>query len=180
MAVATRSRREVSRSLSLQVLTEPIRHLFVEIRDSSRGHKLITLIEILSPSNKRPGPDREAYEAKQREVLESDASLIELDLLRGGRRVLPDLGLMAMIDRLTRRRLTSSWPTGRGASPRGVDYHVFPIGLREPLPCIAVPLKEGEDEIALDLQYVFDRAYDTGPYRQGAVDYAGRVPAGAG
>ena len=70
---------------------EPIRHLFVEIRDPSRGHKLITLIEILSPSNKWPGPDREAYEAKQREVLESDASLIELDLLRGGRRILPDL-----------------------------------------------------------------------------------------
>jgi hypothetical protein len=42
-----------------------------------------------------------------------------------------------------------------------------------------VPLKEGEEEIPLDLQYVFDRAYDTGPYRRGAVDYAGPVPAPA-
>ena len=72
----------------------------MEIRDPTRGHKLITLIEILSPSNKRSGPDREAYAGKQREVLESDASLIELDLLRGGRRVLTDLPLAAMIERL--------------------------------------------------------------------------------
>jgi hypothetical protein len=51
--------------------------------------------------------------------------------------------------------------------------------LRDPLPCIWVPLEEDEDEIALDLQYVFDRTYDTGPYRRGAVDYAGPVPAPA-
>lgn len=179
LAVATRSRREISRPLRIKVLFEPIRHHFVEIRDPSRGHKLITLIEILSPSNKRSGPDREAYEAKQREVLESEASLIELDLLRGGRRVLPDLGLRARIDQLDPRPayvvLTNrAWRRGGG-----VDYDVYPIGLHDPLPCIAVPLKEGEEEIPLDLQYVFDRAYDTGPYRRGAVDYAGPVPAPA-
>jgi Protein of unknown function (DUF4058) len=177
MAVATRPRIEVSRPIRIHVLSEPINHLFVEIRDPSRGHKLITLIEILSPSNKRPGSDREAYEAKQREVLGSDASLIELDLLRGGKRVLPDLGLRVRIDRLqpspTYVVLTNrTWRRGAG-----VDCDVHPVGLRDPLPCIAVPLKEGEDEIPLDLQYVFDRAYDTGPYRRGAVDYAGPVPA---
>ena len=63
---------------------EPLRHHFVEIRDASRGHALVTLIEIASPTNKRPGPDRRAYEAKRREILDSDTSLIELDLLRGG------------------------------------------------------------------------------------------------
>ena len=65
-----------------------------------------------------------------------------------------------------------AWRRGRGR----LAYQVFPIGLREPLPCISVPLKEDEDEILLDLQYVFDRAYDTGPYRRGAVDYAGPPP----
>src|SRR4051794_1058938 len=93
IAVLDRPRRDISRSLELTVRFEPIRHHFVEIRDSMRGHKLITLIEILNPSNKRPGPDREAYRDKQREVLGSDASLIELDLLRSGDRVLPDLAL---------------------------------------------------------------------------------------
>jgi hypothetical protein len=47
------------------VHSEPIRHAFVEIRDPSRRHKLITLIEIASPSNKRPGMDRRAYVQKQ-------------------------------------------------------------------------------------------------------------------
>ena len=53
------------------------------------GHKVVTVIEIVSPSNKQPGPDRRSYETKQQEVLSSDANLIELDLLRTGRRLLP-------------------------------------------------------------------------------------------
>lgn len=44
------------------------------------------------------------------------------------------------------------------------------IGHAETLPWIDVPLHENKDkdEVLLDLQYVFDRTYDTGPYR-GAV-----------
>ncbi len=54
---------------------------------------------------------------------------------------------------------------------RRLAYQVFPFTLREPLPCIPVPLKQGEAEVPLDLQFVFNRAYDGGPYRLGAVDY---------
>src|SRR5438045_3351838 len=63
-AVVDSPRTEISKSIDVTVFREFIRHHFVEIRDSSRGHKLITLIEILSPSNKRRGVDRENYEAK--------------------------------------------------------------------------------------------------------------------
>ncbi len=35
---------------------------------------------------------------------------------------------------------------------------------------------ELEPEVPLDLQYVFDRAYDAGPYALGAVDYAAPPP----
>lgn len=171
-AVLERPRRDVSRSVELKVRIEPIRHHFVEIRDSANGHKLITLIEILSPSNKRHGPDREAYRRKQREVLDSDASLIEIDLLRGGDRVLPDLNLVALIAELDSPAdyvvmVNRAW---RRADE--VAYEVFPFGLREWLPCIPVPLREGEPEVPLDLQFVFNRAYDGGPYRRGAVDYS--------
>lgn len=96
-AVLTAPRSVISSFIEYEVLSDPIHHQFVEIRDASQGHKLITLIEIVSPSNKRPGPDRQAYERKQREVLESDASLVEIDLLRDGRRVLPDAGLESLI-----------------------------------------------------------------------------------
>ena len=174
-AVLERPRRDVSNFIEMVVHSDRIRHHFVEIRDAAQGHKLVTLIEILSPSNKRPGPDREAYQRKQRDVLDSDANLIELDLLRSGERVLPDLDLVAMIAQLDQPPdyvvlVNRAW---RRAD--GVAYQVFPAGLREWLPCIPVPLKQGEPEVPLDLQFLFNRAYDGGPYRRGAVDY-GRPP----
>lgn len=171
VAVIDHPRRGISNSVEFLMQSEPIRHYFVEIRDSSQGHKLITLIEILSPSNKRRGPDREAYRAKQREVLESDAHLIEIDLLRSGDRVMPDVNLTALIHQLDQPvdylvLVNRAWRRG------GVlAYQVFPFGLREWLPCIPVPLKQDEPEVPLDLQFVFNRAYDGGPYRRGAVDY---------
>ena len=41
------------------------------------------VIEVLSPSNKRSGEDREPYLAKRRELLDESAHLVEIDLLRG-------------------------------------------------------------------------------------------------
>ena len=171
-AVADRPRRELSRGVEFNVRGEAIRHHFIEIRDAKHGHKLVTLIEILSPSNKRRGPDREAYRGKQREVLDSDSSLIELDLLRAGERVLPTpqiaacLALfdpppdyLALVSRAWRR------------VDAGMGYEVFPCGVREWLPCIPVPLREGEAEVPLDLQYTLNRTYEGGPYARGAVDY---------
>ncbi len=160
-----------------EIPTEPTRHPFVEIRDPTLGYKLITLIEIVSPSNKGSGQDRKAYARKQREVLESDASLVELELFRGGRRIVTDRILAEMIERVKPAYVVlvnRAWKRGGGM----ITCQVF-RSAREPLPCIAVPLKEGGIEIALDLQDIFERAYDTGPYRRGAVDYAGPVPAPA-
>jgi hypothetical protein len=172
-AALTAPRSVISTFIEYEVLSDPIHHQFVEIRDSTQGHKLITLIEIVSPSSKRPGPDREAYERKQREVLESDASLVEIDLLRAGRRILPDAGLEALIHDLEQPPaylvlINRAWRRGPGTSA----YQVFPVGLREWLPCIPVPLRENKIEVTLDLQFAFNRAYDSGPYRRGAVDYA--------
>ncbi|HEY2250799.1 MAG TPA: DUF4058 family protein, partial [Planctomycetaceae bacterium] len=55
----------------------------------------------------------------------------------------------------------------------GLAYSVFPIGLRDLLPCIPIPLRKDTADVPLDLQYVFNQAYDRGPYRRGAVDYSG-------
>ncbi|SIO38828.1 Protein of unknown function [Singulisphaera sp. GP187] len=171
MAVADRPRREISSSLDITVHLDRIRHHFIEIRDSLQGHKLITLIEILSPTNKRPGPDRDAYRRKQREVLDSDANLIEIDLLRSGDRVLPDLNLAALLDEVDPAPDYVVLVNRAWRRAERVGYEVFPCSLREWLPCIPVPLKQEELEVPLDLQYVFNRAYEGGPYRRGAVDY---------
>jgi Protein of unknown function (DUF4058) len=175
-ALAAEIRKKLNQTLPRPYYARLDRYL-VEIRDSSQGHKLITLIEIVSPSNKRPGPDREAYERKQREVLESDASLVEIDLLRSGRRILPDPGLDALIRDFKSPPaylvlINRAWRRNPGAS----GYQVFPVSLQEWLPCIPVPLKENEDVVTLDLQFAFNRAYDSGPYRRGAVDYASPPP----
>ena len=57
---------------------------FLEIRDR-QGRDLITVVELLSPANKRGGADREQYMAKREELLKSAAHFVEIDLLRRGR-----------------------------------------------------------------------------------------------
>ena len=81
---------------------------------TQRGHRLVTLIEIVSPSNKRPGVDRRAYLMKQREVLDSDANLIELDLLRDGERLLANLLLVDTVAHLEPGPIIWCWSTGPG------------------------------------------------------------------
>lgn len=161
-----------SKWIEVTVLAEPIRHDFVEIRDPTRGHQLITLIEIVSPSNKRRGQDRQAYLKKQHEVLESDANLIELDLLRDGERLLENLDLKAHVEGL---QPAPDYLVLVNRAWRRIDasraYHIYPVLLTDQLPVIPVPLRQGQEEIPLDLQYVVSRAYDSGPYRRGAIDY---------
>jgi hypothetical protein len=172
VAVLDRPRREVSPGQALEGPAGRVRHPFVEIRDAKNGHKLVTLIEILSPTNKRTGPDREAYERKQGEVLGSDASLIEIDLLRSGRRVLANDDLVILVGARARRpgslvMVSRAWRRVNA----GLGYHAYVFGLREWMPCVPVPLREGEAEVPLDLQYAFNRMYDAGPYRR-SVDYS--------
>jgi len=174
IAVKAGARVEVSTGIEVEWLrAASLHHYFVEIRDSNQGHKLITLIEILSPSNKRNGPDRRAYVTKQTEVLQSDASLIEIDLLRKGKRVHPHPEMESFIGGLNTKidyliSVNRAWKRHDGA----IGYLLFPLSIQSGLPCIPVPLRENLSEVPLDLQYVFDRAYDGGPYRRGAVDYS--------
>ena len=175
-ATVTVSERRATLSASVEVIVaaEALRHQVVEIRDASRGHKLITLIEIVSPSNKRAGVDRRAYLRKQRAVLDSDASLVEIDLLCSGERLLPNAELEAYLGGLDPQPAYLVL-VNRAWCRLGVEmaYQLFAVSLREVLPCIAIPLREGEDEVKLDLQWIFNQAYDRGPYRRGAVDYEG-------
>ena len=172
VAVLEEPRSEISRSHELDVPSDPLRHQLVEIRDGKRGHELVTLIEIVSPANKRPGDDRKDYEDKQREIAGSTTSLIEIDLLRGGSAIVGDMFLRDALERMSPRPdyvvvVSRAWRRRRKA---GFQY--FPFTVRETLPCIPVPLREGETEVPLDLQFVFRQAYDSGPYVRGAVDYA--------
>src|SRR5205085_941617 len=75
---------------------------FIEIRDRQTRH-LVTAIELLSPSNKEPGPNRDQYLAKRALILGSGAHFVEIDLLRGGSRLpieeLPHCDYYIMVSR---------------------------------------------------------------------------------
>lgn len=120
---------------------------YIEVRDR-QGRELVTVIELLSPSNKRAGEDREQYLAKRRELLRTSTHLVEIDLLRGwapmpqeGR---PECDYSVMISRAERRSPAGCWP----------------IKLRDPLPVIPIPLRPPDDAVPVDLQEALHRAYD--------------------
>ncbi len=145
---------------------------WIEIRlRGDEGERLITAIEVLSPSNKTPGENaRDLYLRKQRELLDSRAHLVEIDLLRAG------LHTTAVpLDRLSEAVGPFDYHVSVHRSDRFEDYFVYPFRLAEGLPEIAIPLLPGDGEVALDLQAVFDRAYDTGPYRR-RIRYAEAEP----
>jgi hypothetical protein len=139
------------------VMPELVPHFTVEIRDVA-NRRLVTAIELLSPTNKR-GEGREEYLAKRRRILLSTAHLLEIDLLRAGQRVpmrerIPEAHYFVFLSRADDRPATACWP----------------ISLREPLPTVPVPLLDEDPDVALDLQAALTNVYDLLGYDL-AVDY---------
>lgn len=126
---------------------------FLTIRERE-SLELVAVIELLSPSNKRPGSDgRREYLGKREAVLLSGTHLVELDLLRGGQRLptvepLPPADFYALVSRAARRPV--------------ID--VYGWSLRQRLPVIPVPLAGANETVALDLQTIFATVYDRAGY----------------
>ena len=124
---------------------------YVEIRDR-RSRDLITVVELLSPANKQPGPDREQYLVKRMEILERPVHLVEIDLLRGGP-PLPATG-----------RPVCDYSVLVSRAERRLDAEFWPISLRKRLPVIPVPVRSPDPDSQLDLQAVLDITYDEAGY----------------
>jgi hypothetical protein len=129
----------------------PEKDVYIEIRDKE-DRKLITAVELLSPSNKEHGDTRAQYLAKRTMYFKSGVHLVELDLLRGGPRMplapKPEGDYCVMVSRVEQRP----------------DVDVWSIGLRQTLPTIPIPLRAGEREASLELKAVLDRVYDAAGY----------------
>ena len=65
-----------------------VHETYVAILDRQSGERVVTVIEVLSPTNKYAGPGRTSYLAKQDEILRGPVHLVEIDLLRTGPHVL--------------------------------------------------------------------------------------------
>jgi len=141
-------------------LAETHRETFVEIYEDDPDLRLVTTIEVLSPSNKRPGTEGwEQYQSKRQSALLGGVHLIEIDLLRGGRRPpmldpWPDCPYTLLLGRANRYHRCQVW---RAYFDRS-------------LPVIPVPLTEPDADISLDLQPLVDTIYELSRYGN-AIDY---------
>ena len=128
---------------------EQLSYLEVCDRDSL---EVITVIELLSPSNKRTGPDREQYLSKRHQLLASSVHVVEIDLLRGGPRMpledLPDCDYYVMVSRAEERPQVGLWP----------------LRVRDSLPRVPIPLRRPDPDAWVDLKAVLDRVYDAAGY----------------
>ena len=71
--------------MRVRFLHDPEPQAFIEITELDSG-RLITAIEFLSASNKTAGAGRKLYKKKQKELYRAAANMVEIDLLRAGRR----------------------------------------------------------------------------------------------
>lgn len=128
-------------------LPEEVRERYLEIRDVDTDD-VVTVIEVLSPSNKQPGKGRALYLRERQQVLALLTSLVEINLLRAGepmplsRELTSDYWIL----------VCRSWER-----PRAL---LFPFSVREPIPEVPIPLRQGDEEPTLYLNTVLHDLYD--------------------
>jgi hypothetical protein len=165
-----RRRKESARAAAVRTEPGPVmmqalvkaeyRETFLEIRQVEPEHKLVTGIEILSPSNKRRGTKGwRLYYRKRLAYLSGHANFVEIDLLRGGRR-------MPMV---------TPWPDDpyyllvcrKKQAPR---CRVWPASFTKPLPPIPIPLLPPDPDVSLDFQPFIQAIYARSRYERD-IDY---------
>lgn len=128
-------------------VAEEVTERFLEIREVASG-RVVTLMELLSPKNKRSGEGRSQYLKKRQQILSSRSHFVEIDLLRGGEPMPLGCGgdaadYQILVSRVEERPLA--------------DRYGF--GLRDPMPVFLLPLDPDEAEPAIDLKPLLERVY---------------------
>lgn len=142
---------------------EEVHEPYIEILDEASG-SVVCAVELLSPANKTAaGNGRGAYLWKREHVLRSSTHLVELDFLRGGQRLpmgdsLPDGDYYAIVSPARSR-------------PRA-DVYAWVLPSR--FPKIKVPLLEEDPAVVLDLQEVFEKAYEDGDFARMLIHERGK------
>jgi len=147
----------VAEPLVFELSNPPVTEGYIEIRERG-GRKVITVIEFLSSANNSGSTGQQKYLEEQAEVLQSDASLVEIDLVRVGRRVLALPGSDIPIQHRGAYLVCISpgWKRQRR------ELYVLPLQQR--LLVVPVPLREHESPVKLDLQALVEQVYETGRY----------------
>jgi len=112
---------------------------YLEIREVAT-QEVVTVIEVLSPANKRPGRGRESYLQTRERVLSSSSHLVEIDLLRQGTPMPMVKGGVSHYRILVSRR------------ERRPYAELYPFSVRDAMPLFAVPLKPSSQEPVVELR----------------------------
>jgi hypothetical protein len=143
---------------------EPMTETYIEIIDVGSGKRVVTVIEVLSMANKLAGPGQDLYVEKQRELKAGRVNLVEIDLLRAGKRVFALEPQQIPLSHRTTYQVCIWRATRPGA------HEVYRMPLRERLPAIRVPLRATDADVPLDLQALVDQCYRNGGYDED-IDY---------
>ena len=141
VAVRVRMPREF-KVISLRVETVPER-------------ETVTIVEVLSPTNKAPGRERNRYERKREVIVGRGANLVEIDLLRRGE------------------------PMPLETPPPASDYRIlvcqgwqrpsallYPFNVQQPIPTFALPLLPDDKPLQVDLGTIINAMHHTARYGQ--------------
>lgn len=139
-------------------MLEEVREGYLEVREVGTG-EVVTVIELLSPKNKRAGKGRNAYESKRQQILSSSTHLVEIDLLRRGQ----PMRILGNDIQATYRILVSR-------SNLRPQAELYPFELPEPIPTFPLPLRQGDTEPSVDLQALLHGVYDRAGFDL-AIDY---------
>jgi Protein of unknown function (DUF4058) len=140
-----------------------LKERYLQVRELGTD-AVITVIELLSPKNKRAGKGREDYEAKRLDILASASHLVEIDFLRAG------------------NPMTMAGATG------AMDYHIlvsrsnlrpcadlYAFTLQEPIPDFLLPLQAEDEDLLINLQEIFEGVYERSAYSI-RLNYTNPVP----
>jgi Protein of unknown function (DUF4058) len=142
-------------------IQEEHREAFIEIDEMTPEQRLVTCIEVLSPSNKHSGTEGwDLYQRKRQSLLLGDVNLVEIDLLRGGMRMpmldpWPDAPYNLLVARAKKAQLCRVWAAH----------------FRWSLPSLPVPLTKPDSDVFLALQPMIDAIYQRSRYER-SIDYS--------
>ncbi len=139
-------------------MPEAVRERFLEVRAVGTG-EVVTVIEVISPGNKRSGKGRQVYEAKRLKILGSQTHLVEIDLIRSFGPLPLQRGGTETLYRILFSRAEER--------PKAALYG---FNLADAVPPFPLPLSTHEPDIWVDLKALIDAVYDRASYDL-AIDY---------
>lgn len=133
-------------------MPEKVRQGHLEIRDIATS-EVVTAVEVLSPTNKRPGEGRTQYQVKRQMILRSSTHLVEIDLLRQWE----PMPTLTDSTQANYRILVSQ-------SSHRPQADLYAFNLPDPIPGFPLPLRVEDVEPLINLQDHLNGVYERSGY----------------